>query len=94
LAVTELFWTRVKGVGDTLRLNKGESTVSAMVVVALRVPEVPVIVTMLRVLEAAELSAVSVSALAPVVGFVLQDAVTPLGSPDVTARLTLPVNPA
>lgn len=41
----------------------------------------------------AELVAVSVSTLAPVVGLVPHDAVTPLGSVLVTARVTLPVNP-
>ena len=42
--------------------------------------------------EAAVSLAVSVSMLVPVVGFGVNDAVTPLGSPDAT-RLTLPVNP-
>jgi len=41
---------------------------------------------------AAELLAVNVSKLLPVVGFGFQRAVTPLGSPE-TARVTLPVNP-
>ena len=41
----------------------------------------------------AELLAVSVSKLVPDVGLVPHDAVTPLGKPDVTARLTLPLNP-
>ena len=40
----------------------------------------------------AELLAVSVSRVLPVVGFALQEAVTPLGSPDM-ARFTLPLNP-
>src|SRR5271163_3777770 len=40
----------------------------------------------------AELLAVSVSTLVPVVGFVPNAAVTPLGRPD-AARVTLPVNP-
>lgn len=93
-AMAELPWTMVKGMGETLRPNSGESTVSAIVAVALKVPEVPVMVTMVRVFEAAELSAESASVLFPVVGFVTQDAVTPRGSPDVTARFTLPVNPA
>jgi hypothetical protein len=42
---------------------------------------------------AADLVVVSVSTLVPVVGLVPQVAVTPLGSADVMARLTLPVNP-
>ena len=40
----------------------------------------------------AELLTASVSTLLPDVGFVPQDAVTPLGRPE-TSRLTLPVNP-
>ena len=67
-------------------------TVSATVVVALRLPEVPVMVTVEVPREATPL-AVSVSTLIPVVGFGLNEAVTPLGRPDVTARFTLPVNP-
>ena len=41
----------------------------------------------------AELVALTVSTLAPMVGFVPHDAVTPLGSALVTARVTLPANP-
>jgi hypothetical protein len=41
---------------------------------------------------AAELLAVSVTALLPVVGLVPKDAVTPLGNPE-TASVTLPLNP-
>ena len=40
----------------------------------------------------AEVLAVNVNTLVPVVGLGLNDAVTPLGSPD-TVRLTLPVKP-
>ena len=40
----------------------------------------------------AELLAVKVSVLAPVVGFGEKDAVTPLGRPE-AERVTLPVNP-
>ena len=64
-----------------------------MFVVAVRAPEVPVIVTTL-IAGVAELSAVSMSKLVPVVGFDAQDAVTPLGRPDITAKLTPSVNPA
>ena len=42
--------------------------------------------------RAAELLAENVSVLNPVVGFGVNDAVTPLGRPD-TERFTLPVNP-
>jgi hypothetical protein len=66
-------------------------TVRASVVVATRLPEVPVMVTVL-VPVVADALAVSVSVLVPVAGFALNAAVTPLGRPD-AARLTLPVNP-
>jgi formylmethanofuran dehydrogenase subunit B len=45
-----------------------------------------------KVPAAAALLAASVSTLLPVVGFVPNVAVTPLGNPD-AARVTLPVNP-
>jgi hypothetical protein len=61
------------------------------VVVAVRLPEVPVIVTV-AVAEGAELFACSVSTLEPVAGFVLHDAVTPLGNPE-AAKFTLLLNP-
>jgi hypothetical protein len=61
------------------------------VVVAVRLPEVPVIVTVV-VPGVAELPAVNVKTLVPVVGFGFQRAVTPLGKPD-TERVTLPANP-
>jgi hypothetical protein len=60
-------------------------------VVAVRFPEVPVIVTVF-VPTGAELLAVSVSTLYPVVGLGENDAVTPLGRPD-TEKFTFPVNP-
>src|SRR5580700_11571015 len=66
-------------------------TVSAILVVADRLPDVPVIVTVALPVVAVAL-AVSVSTLLPVVGFVPNDAVTPLGRPD-AARVTLPLNP-
>ena len=66
-------------------------TLRLMVVDAVRLPEVPVTVRVVDPREAVG-PAVSVSELAPVVGFGLQDAVTPLGRPD-TARLTVPANP-
>ena len=66
-------------------------TVNAIVVVAVRVPEVPVIVTVDEPVVAV-LLAVSVSTLLPVVGLVPNEAVTPLGRPD-AARVTLPVKP-
>ena len=63
----------------------------AMAIVAVTVPEVPVIVTVAAPVVAV-LLAVSVRTLVPVVGFVPNPAVTPLGSPDVTS-VTLPVKP-
>lgn len=68
-----------------------EATVSAMVVFAVVLPEVPVTVTV-DVPAVAVLLAVSVSTLLPLVGLVPNAAVTPLGKPD-AARVTLPVNP-
>jgi len=65
-------------------------TVRAIVVVAVRVPEVPVIVTVAAP-AVAVLLAVSVSTLLPVVGLVPNAAVTPLGNPE-AARVTLPAN--
>src|ERR1700722_11285340 len=64
---------------------------SAMVVIAARVPDVPVMVTV-DVPVAAELLAVRLCTLLPVVGFVPNEAVTPLGRPD-GASVTLPVKP-
>ena len=66
-------------------------TVRASVVVAVRLPEVPVMVTVELPVVAVEL-AVRVSTLLPVVGFVPKAAVTPLGRPE-AARVTLPLNP-
>jgi hypothetical protein len=61
------------------------------VVLAVSVPEVPVIVIVEVPSVDVQLD-VSVSTLLPVVGLVLNAAVTPLGNPD-TASATLPVNP-
>jgi hypothetical protein len=65
-------------------------TVSETAVVAVTVPEVPVMVTA-DFPEVAVLLAVSVSTLLPVVGLVPKAAVTPLGRPDAVS-VTLPVN--
>jgi hypothetical protein len=62
-----------------------------VVVTGVSVPEVPVIVTVYAP-AVAELLAVSVTTLEPVVGLVENDAVTPLGSPE-AASVTLPPNP-
>lgn len=84
----------VSDVGDAETLKAGdvvEFTVSETVVVALRLPEVPVMVTVAAPVVAV-LLAVSVKVLVEVVGLVLNDAVTPLGRPE-AASVTLPVNP-
>jgi hypothetical protein len=86
--------TMLSEVGEALMVKLGEAaafTVSARVVVATRLPEVPVMVTVAVPVVAVEL-AVKLSVLVEVVGFGLNDAVTPLGKPD-AARVTLPLNP-
>ena len=73
--------------GLTVRLeDAGEVTVRVTVVVCVRAPEVPVMVTV-ELPAAAVLLAESVSTRA-----VLIDAVTPAGTPD-AASATVPVNP-
>ena len=67
-----------------------EVTVNAIVVVAVSVPEVPVIVTVAGP-TVAVLLAVSVSTLEVVEDAGLNEAVTPVGRPD-AANVTLPVN--
>jgi hypothetical protein len=62
-----------------------------MEMLEVRVPEVPVIVTV-DVPAVATLLAVNVSTLLPVVGFVPNAAVTPLGKPE-TASVALPAKP-
>ena len=87
-------WVTVSEAGEALMVKFGVAvafTVRASVVVAVRLPEVPVMVTVAVPVVAVAL-AVSVSTLVPVVGFVPNAAVTPLGSPD-AASVTLPVNP-
>ena len=66
-------------------------TVRLRLVVFVNVPDVPVIVTV-AVPVAAVALADSVNVLVAVVGFGLNAAVTPLGSPD-AAKVTLPVKP-
>jgi hypothetical protein len=87
-------WVIVKEVGEALTVKfdvAEELTVRAMVVVAVRLPEVPVMVTVDVPVVAVAL-AVNVSTLLPVVGLVANAAVTPLGKPD-AASVTLPLNP-
>lgn len=87
-------WVTVTEVGEALTVKFGvalELTVRARVVVAVRLPEVPVMVTVaVPVVAVAE--AVNVMTLVDVVGLVLNEAVTPLGRPEAES-VTLPVNP-
>jgi hypothetical protein len=64
--------------------------VRAIVVVSVRLPEVPVMVTV-EVPAVAVLPAVKVTTLVEVAGLAPKEAVTPLGSP-LAARVTLPLN--
>jgi hypothetical protein len=87
-------WVTVREAGEAAMVKFGVAvalTVRASVVVAVRLPEVPVMVTVEVPVVAVEL-AVRVSTLLPVVGLVPNAAVTPLGNPD-AARVTLPLNP-
>jgi hypothetical protein len=92
VSVALLLWVteRVDAEGASVKLAAG-LTVSVIVVVAVTVPDVPVIVTVAAPVVVV-LLAVSVSTLLPVVGFVPNAAVTPLGKPD-AASVTLPVKP-
>ena len=72
-------------------VNVGAYTPMVSVVVAVSVPEVPVMVSVYGP-TATELDAASVSVLLPVVGLGEKDAVTPVGRPE-TERFTLPVKP-
>jgi len=73
------------------RVKVGAETVKIRGADAVWLLDVPAMVT-LYCPRLAVLLAVSVSVLAPVVGFGEKDAVTPLGRP-VAERVTLPVNP-
>jgi hypothetical protein len=72
-------------------VNVGAYTPTVRVVVAVKLPDVPMILT-LYCPRLAELVAVNVNVLLPVVGFGENDPVTPLGSP-VAESVTLPLNP-
>lgn len=80
--------------GEADRVKLGGTTaftVRETVVVAVRVPDVPVTVTVAGPVVAV-LLAEMVSVLLPVAGFGPKAAVTPFGSADVL-KLTLPLNP-
>jgi hypothetical protein len=74
------------------RVKPDPTTVRAMVVVAVVLPEVPVMVTVTGPPTVAVLLAVNVSTLELVDDAGLNVAVTPLGRP-VAVKVTLPVNP-
>jgi hypothetical protein len=82
---------RVRLLAEDERLKLGTGMVNAMVVAPVRVPEVPVTVTVC-VPVTAVLPGVSVSVLLLLVLAGLNVAVTPLGSPD-AARFTLLLKP-
>ena len=88
--------TIVKLVGDADKLKSGAGgaafTVRETEVVCVRPPEVPLIVRE-TVPNAAVPLAVRESVLLPVAGFGENVAVTPLGKPAVTDKLTLPLKP-
>ena len=90
--VPELPRATLRLLGDAERLKFGPRfTVREIVVVCVRPPDVPVIVTV-KLPVAAVLLAVSVNVLVLVVLLGLNDAETPLGWPEAD-RLTLPVKP-
>lgn len=78
------------GAIDKVKVGIGV-TVRAMVVVVLKVPEVPVTV-IVSVPSVAELLALRVSTLVEVVDFRLKEAVMPVGNPT-AERVTLPAKP-
>jgi hypothetical protein len=85
-------WAIVKVVGEAVNLKLPKaSTVNVSVVLAFRLPEVPVMVSV-AVPSFAVLLAVRVSVLVEVAGFGLNEAVTPFGNPE-AASDTLPENP-
>jgi hypothetical protein len=78
--------------GDADRLKFGaDVTVSASVVVLVKLPEIPEMVTV-AVPVVAVLVAVNVNVLVVLAGFVLNDAVTPLGNPEADKE-TPPLKP-
>ena len=92
LPLVPCFTVKLVGEADSEKFGAaGALTVKLIDVVWLRVPDVPVIVTV-EVPVVAVLLALNVTTLVDVVGFVPKVAVTPAGSPDAD-RLTLPVNP-
>jgi hypothetical protein len=91
-AVTPCAMLKVPGAAASVKLGGG-FTVSAIVVVWVRLPEVPVTVTVVGPLAVAEPLAVSVKTLVVPVLVGLKEAVTPVGRVEVTAKATLPEKP-
>jgi hypothetical protein len=92
MVVAPLFpWATLRLLGDAERLKFGTMIVRPIVAVWLKLPEVPVTVTV-AVPAVTEAPAANVRLLVPVVLAGLNDAVTPFGRPD-TAKLTLPLKP-
>lgn len=79
------------GVSTKLLDPEAAVTVRAMVVEAVRVPEVPVMVMVLAP-AAAVLATTKIIPLVPVVGLASSEAVTPVGRPEM-ASVTAPVKP-
>ena len=77
--------------GEAESEKPGGLMVRYSVLVAVKLPDVPVMV-IVGVPGAAALVVESVNVLLPVVGFGENDAVTPLGNPE-AAKVTAPVNP-
>ncbi len=83
---------KLAGEAESVKFGVGAAfTVRETVVLLVRVPEVPVMVTV-AVPVAAVLPAVSVRVLLALLGLGLSEAVTPLGKPEAD-RLTLPLKP-
>jgi hypothetical protein len=82
----------VLGAAESVKFGGGV-TVKATVAVSSTVPEMPVTVTVVGPPVVAEPLAVRVKVLVLLVLVGLNDAVTPLGKVEVTAKLTLPVKP-
>ena len=86
-------WATVKVFGEAVSVKFPRGfTVNVIVVAALRLPEVPVIVTVAVSFVAVAL-AVRVRMLVEVAGFGLNEAVTPFGSPEAVSVI-LPENPS
>ena len=92
LPLVPCFTVRLEGEAESEKSGcAGAVTVSEMVVVCVRLPDVPVMVTVDVPVVAVEL-AVNDTELVEVVGLVPKLAVTPEGRPE-AERVTLPVNP-